>query len=87
MDKIEITAQAEHIGTYPISIQPDEDCCQLFVPRHPATRMAEDEAMRCESALPLEDMITAALSNVEVVIQSFPPCAARRDERPSPAAS
>src|SRR5262249_5839659 len=44
MDKAEISAQAERIGTFEISIQPDQDCCQLFVPRHPATRMTVAEA-------------------------------------------
>src|SRR5690606_37799988 len=38
MDKYEITAEAERLGTYPISIIPDEGCCTLFTPRHPATR-------------------------------------------------
>ena len=38
MDKDEITAEAERIGTLPISNIPDQDCCQLFTPRHPATR-------------------------------------------------
>ena len=38
MDKDEIAAQAERIGTLPISNIPDQDCCQLFTPRHPATR-------------------------------------------------
>ena len=36
MDKDEIVAQAERLGTFPISIIPDQDCCQLFTPRHPA---------------------------------------------------
>ena len=35
MDKDEITAQAERIGTYPISIIPDQDCCTLFTPQAP----------------------------------------------------
>src|SRR5206468_12574324 len=38
MDKDEISAEAERIGTFPISIIPDQDCCTLFTPRHPATR-------------------------------------------------
>ena len=35
MDKLEITEQAQAIGTFEISIEPDADCCTLFVPRHP----------------------------------------------------
>ena len=40
MDKLEITEQAHALGTFEISIEPDADCCTLFVPRHPATRDA-----------------------------------------------
>ena len=46
MDKLEITAQAEAIDTFEISIEPDADCCTLFVPRHPGTRMSLEEARR-----------------------------------------
>ena len=49
MDKDEIVAQAEVLGTYPISIIPDQDCCQLFTPRHPATRARRDEIERAEA--------------------------------------
>ena len=38
MDKDEITAEAQRLGTYPISIIPDQDCCTLFTPKHPATK-------------------------------------------------
>ena len=37
-DKLEIVESARRIGTYEISIQPDQDCCSLFVPKHPETR-------------------------------------------------
>lgn len=73
MDKTEITAQAQKIGTYETSIQPDEDCCQLFVPRHPATRMTLEEAARCETALPVAEMVESALGSIEAVSFSFPP--------------
>ena len=46
MDKLEITAEARRLGTFEISIEPDADCCTLFVPKHPATRMSEDEIAR-----------------------------------------
>ena len=61
MDKDEITAEAERIGTFPISIIPDQDCCTLFTPRHPATRARPAEALEMESALPLEDMVAGAV--------------------------
>ncbi|OLE47051.1 MAG: tRNA 4-thiouridine(8) synthase ThiI, partial [Candidatus Rokubacteria bacterium 13_1_20CM_2_69_58] len=43
MDKLEITAEAQRLGTFEVSIEPDADCCTLFVPAHPATRMSEAE--------------------------------------------
>src|SRR6185503_5919846 len=43
MDKLEITAQAEAIGTFEVSIEPDADCCTLFVPKHPNTRIRAEE--------------------------------------------
>ena len=39
-DKEEITREAQQLGTYQISVIPDEDCCTLFTPRFPATRAA-----------------------------------------------
>ena len=39
MDKLEITEQAKQLGTFEISIEPDADCCTLFTPKHPFTRM------------------------------------------------
>ena len=52
MDKDEITAEAQRLGTYPISIIPDQDCCTLFTPRHPATkaRLADVEAAEVRAA-------------------------------------
>ena len=50
-----ITAEAVALGTYPISILPDEDCCTLFTPRHPLTRVRLSEVEAAERALPLED--------------------------------
>ena len=61
MDKDEITAEAQRLGTFPISIIPDQDCCQLFTPRHPATRARIDDVLRAEQALPIEEMVTAAV--------------------------
>ncbi len=78
MDKQEITAQAERIGTFETSILPDQDCCQLFVPRHPATRVPVAVARRLESPLAVDDMVEEALSRTEAVEFHFP--MPRRDE-------
>ena len=51
MDKDEITAEAQRLGTYPISIIPDQDCCTLFTPRHPATKARRADVARAEEAL------------------------------------
>jgi thiamine biosynthesis protein ThiI len=72
MDKQEITDQAERLGTLPISNQPDDDCCQLFVPRHPSTAMRLDEAERAEASLDVAGLVATALSRVETTEFAFP---------------
>jgi thiamine biosynthesis protein ThiI len=72
MDKDEITAEADRIGTLPISNIPDQDCCQLFTPRHPATRARIEDVERAEAALPVADMIDAAVTAVVMEDYNFP---------------
>ena len=72
MDKDEIVAQAERLGTYPISIIPDQDCCQLFTPRHPATRAALADVVAAEQALPIADMVAAAVTAARVEEFRYP---------------
>jgi thiamine biosynthesis protein ThiI len=72
MDKDEIVASADRIGTYPISIIADQDCCQLFTPRHPATRVGRDEVEQAERALSLTDMVEAAVAASAVEDFRFP---------------
>jgi len=69
MDKDEITAEAQRLGTYPISIIPDQDCCTLFTPRHPATKARMADVERAESSLPIEEIVTAAVT--AAVIEEF----------------
>jgi thiamine biosynthesis protein ThiI len=66
MDKDEITAEAQRIGTYPISIIEDQDCCQLFTPRHPATRARPAAVLAAEAALPVDEMTAGAAAAVTV---------------------
>jgi thiamine biosynthesis protein ThiI len=66
MDKEEITAEAERLGSYRISVIPDEDCCTLFTPRHPVTRARMRDVIAAENTLPIDDMIQAAV-NASVV--------------------
>jgi len=60
MDKDEITAQAEKIGTFPISVIPDQDCCTLFTPKHPVTRVRLSDIHAAEASLPVEEMVATA---------------------------
>ncbi len=69
MDKDEITAEAAAIGTLPISNIPDQDCCQLFTPKHPSTRATRDEVERAEAALPIDAMVEAAIAGT--VVENF----------------
>ena len=66
MDKDEIAEQAAAIGTLPISNIPDQDCCTLFTPRHPATRARLDEVQRAEEALPIDEMVSAASASAAI---------------------
>ncbi|MBI3621078.1 MAG: tRNA 4-thiouridine(8) synthase ThiI [Nitrospirae bacterium] len=64
MDKQEIIDQAKRIGTYEISILPDQDCCQLFVPKHPSTKTTLEQVRRAERALPIDEMVKEAVAGV-----------------------
>src|SRR5580765_6779282 len=66
MDKDEITAQAEHLGTFPISIIPDQDCCTLFTPKHPATKVTPRQIEAAERALPIDALVDIAVRAAEV---------------------
>ena len=72
MDKEEITAEAERLKTYPISIIPDQDCCTLFTPKHPATRAKRHEVERAEEGLPIDEIVQQAVSAAVVEHFSFP---------------
>src|SRR6266851_4502431 len=72
MDKDEITAEARRIGTLAISNIPDQDCCQLFTPKHPSTRARLEQVERAEAALPVADMVTAAVAGAAVEDFTFP---------------
>ena len=72
MDKLEITAQAEAIGTFEVSIEPDADCCTLFVPKHPGTRMSRDEALALESRLDIPALVTQGVEGASIETFDFP---------------
>ena len=66
LDKDEIVAEAQRLDTYPISIIPDQDCCTLFTPRHPATRARHGEVEQAEAALPIEEIVAGAVAAASV---------------------
>jgi tRNA uracil 4-sulfurtransferase len=69
MDKQEIIDQARRIGTFEISSIPDQDCCQLFVPKHPATKARLAEVQEDESTLDIENLIR--LGTTQAAVEEF----------------
>ena len=65
-NKDEIVAEARRIGTYETSIEPYEDCCTVFVPKHPETRADRDVVHGIESRLDLAPLIQQAIDSAEV---------------------
>jgi thiamine biosynthesis protein ThiI len=61
MDKQEIVDQSRRIGTFDISSVPDQDCCQLFVPKHPATKARFDEVEADEAKLDVKELLCYGL--------------------------
>ena len=72
MDKIEITAQAEAIDTFDISIEPDADCCTLFVPKNPGTRVSREEIAAVESRLDIAGLVEMGVTGAELETFDFP---------------
>lgn len=68
MDKQEIINIAEKIGTFDISIQPYEDCCTIFVAKHPETKPSANVVMKIERKLDrLEELLDKALEETEII--------------------
>ncbi len=67
MDKQEIVAQAIALGTYEVSIIPDQDCCTLFIPRNPTVRADRDEIARLEMRLDMMKLIQQGIEGVQVL--------------------
>ena len=71
-DKQEIISLARRIETYETSIEPDQDCCTLFVPRNPATRSTVSEVEQAERALDVSALVERGLSTVETLEFAWP---------------
>ena len=72
MDKSEITAEAQALGTFETSIEPDQDCCRLFVPPHPATKSSIDHVRKVERNFDLVALVKQGLEQAELVEFTFP---------------
>ena len=58
---------ARKIGTFEISIQPFEDCCTVFTPRHPVTNPILEKVLKEEAKLDVEGLIQRAMDNIEYI--------------------
>ncbi len=67
MDKIDIMDKAQEIGTFETSIQPYEDCCTVFLPKHPTTKPKLARIEESESKLDVEGLVAAAVAAEEIV--------------------
>ena len=67
LDKLEIIDIAKKIDTYDISILPYEDCCTVFVPRHPVINPNLAECLKNEAAFDYENMIDEIAANVQTL--------------------
>ena len=72
MDKEEIVTEARRLDTYRVSIVPDEDCCTLFTPKHPATRATLRKVADAEAALDVEGLVSEAVGSAERRDLRFP---------------
>ena len=67
MDKVDIMDKAQEIGTFETSIQPYEDCCTVFLPKHPTTKPKLERILESESKLDVEGLVEAAVKSQEIV--------------------
>ena len=66
-DKDDIIEKAQRIGTFETSIRPYEDCCTVFVPRHPVTKPKVETIRKSESAVDFGPMIDTAIDAMETI--------------------
>ena len=66
MDKVDIMEVSRKIDTYETSILPYEDCCTIFVPKHPKTKPRLAEIIKSESVLDIDNLVEKALQEMEV---------------------
>lgn len=67
MDKINIIDIAREIGTYETSILPFEDCCTVFLPKHPSLRPEVEEMENSEEALDIDKLVEQAINDMKII--------------------
>ena len=67
-DKLEIIDLAKKIGTYDISIEPYEDCCTIFVPKHPVIHPNIKLVHEYEKLVDFKSLMFEAIKNKQKII-------------------
>ncbi len=67
MDKIDIIAKAQEIGTFETSIEPYEDCCTVFLPKHPTTKPQLDKIEISDSKLDIDALVESVIAEEEII--------------------
>ena len=67
MDKLEIIDIANKINTYQTSILPYEDCCTIFLPKHPVINPELDKCIEIEKNFNYEELINETINNIQVI--------------------
>lgn len=68
LDKVDIVEIAKDIETFETSILPFEDCCTVFLPKHPVTKPKLEDIVKSEEELDVEVLVSKAIENMKVVI-------------------
>ena len=71
MDKLEIISLAKTIETYETSILPFEDCCTIFVPKHPIINPDIDKCVEYESLFSFQELVTECIENIHTYSDLF----------------
>lgn len=67
LDKLEIIDIANKIGTYETSILPYEDCCTIFLPKHPVINPDLDKCIQYESTFNYQELVDECINNIETI--------------------
>lgn len=68
MDKEEIISVSRKIDTFEVSIQPYEDCCTVFTPKHPKTKPVLEEVLREQNKLDCKELVERAVEGVKLTV-------------------